>query len=511
VAKPLPRKRSQAQNSNSRQSGQEQINAIAIGIGIAGFLAAIVMAVMHFRAQTPVGGASYAQTTPTPPPPPPVSPNTSPVLEAKVSADSLTSAATKTSEVPTAASEVPPAANPGGSALMLAKTEPPAAEPPDAPPVPAAELSLPDLIDQVEQAVVRIIVEGEYGKSLGSGFVVDADGTIVTNYHVVEGARSATANFRDGTSVPVEGVLALDSELDLAIIKIAPRDKNFRPIPLAAAIPRKGEKVVTFGAPKGFGFTSSEGIISGLRKAEEVGHQQGVYVQTTAAISPGNSGGPLTNMLGEVVGVNSFKWREGESLNFAVSCIDVAKVLKERKPQSVPLSPETVPVKIAEEHIPSENLVGTERAKVLLSQIREIVFVKLPVSFDPTGRVTDYVMSSAERTLEQKLKWEVITQSSQMKASTAIVLIMMVFLPDEDDDAGIVNDLSLHTIIIVREVDKDGAESLAKVWDEKTSVGKVSLSALTQGIVSRTLQGRVKQYFDHLVSEYRIAVRSVEQ
>jgi hypothetical protein len=218
-----------------------------------------------------------------------------------------TAAPTGTETAPAVAADTPLATPSADSSIAAAPADTTIPDQP-APPV-SADLALPDLIELVERSVVRIHVEGEYGASTGSGFVVDNQGTLVTNYHVMEGARSAEAEFNTGEKAKITGVWKLDDIRDLAIVQIDMPAEKLTPIRLAEHLPRKGEQVAAFGAPLGLSFTASEGIISALRSGEEIEHGTGTYVQTTAPISPGNSGGPLVNLRGEVVGVNSFKMR----------------------------------------------------------------------------------------------------------------------------------------------------------------------------------------------------------
>ncbi len=192
---------------------------------------------------------------------------------------------------------------------------------------------LADLIERAEKSVVRINVHTADGDAVGSGFLV-ADGKLATNFHVVQGAREATAELADGTKLQIGGYYAFDAARDVTILATeAPSDR--RPFRLAAALPRKGERVVAIGAPKGLSFSSSDGIVAAVRGDKELeelmgiklGHPDMTWIQTTAPISPGNSGGPLINMQGEIVGMNTMGRTGGQNLNFAVSAADIRRVL----------------------------------------------------------------------------------------------------------------------------------------------------------------------------------------
>lgn len=364
----------------------------------------------------------------------------------------------------------------------------------------------------VEKSVVRIHVDGEYGGSTGSGFVVDTEGTLVTNYHVLEGARSAEVEFNTGDRAKITGYWKLDDVRDLAIVHIDLPVEKLTPLPIAEQLPRKGEQVAAFGAPLGLSFTASEGIVSAIRNAEEISHVEGTYVQTTAPISPGNSGGPLVNLRGEVVGVNSFKVASGENLNFSISCVDIREVLSQRASTLGDISPTTIPVKISGGFGGAENLAGTDRGNLLLSQVRDAIVVIAPFTFDPTGRISDFLETSAENAIVNKAGWKSIRRSSEVKGSTAIVTAIMYYrVGDQTTDDNLVSELVIHLQVVVRDVDEQGHEKLAIVYDEKEPVGTTSLSALQQGRVSRTLESGVSRFFGKFVGAYRRAKNSADK
>lgn len=191
-------------------------------------------------------------------------------------------------------------------------------------------LSLADLIEKVEPSCVRIDVSLADGQGVGSGFVINEAGWVATNYHVVAGGKTATVTFSDKKSADVEGVLVYDKRRDLAIIKIK-SDRKLKALPLAKETPRKGESSVAIGTPRGLSFSATEGIVSAVRpgkELEELGADvDGTWLQTTTPISPGNSGGPLLNYKGEVVGANTLQLIIGQNINFAISSLDVADLM----------------------------------------------------------------------------------------------------------------------------------------------------------------------------------------
>ena len=141
--------------------------------------------------------------------------------------------------------------------------------------------------------------------SLGSGFVIDGkEGLIVTNVHVIDGADEIVANFADGTKLKVEKVIGRDSKTDIALLKVVPK----KPLPSVkfgnSEVIKVGDWVMAIGNPFGLGGTVTVGIISAKARDINSGPYDD-YLQTDAAINKGNSGGPLFNMDGDVVGVNT--------------------------------------------------------------------------------------------------------------------------------------------------------------------------------------------------------------
>ena len=141
--------------------------------------------------------------------------------------------------------------------------------------------------------------------SLGSGFVIDGkEGYIVTNNHVIDGADEITVNFHDGSKLKVDKVIGKDTKTDLALLKVTPK-KPLASVPFGGSAKlRVGDWVMAIGNPFGLGGSVTVGIISAKQRDINSGPYDD-YLQTDAAINKGNSGGPLFNMDGEVIGVNT--------------------------------------------------------------------------------------------------------------------------------------------------------------------------------------------------------------
>lgn len=194
------------------------------------------------------------------------------------------------------------------------------------------------LYASAEPAVIRIDVRTSRGNAIGSGFIVSSDGIAVTNFHVIEGAESAKATFHDGSTAEVAGTFYVDEDRDIAILKIsAPRKLHF--VPLSSETARKGERVIAIGTPNGLSFSVTEGIVSAVRLGSELSefglNVPGTWIQTSTPISPGNSGGPLINASGSVIGANTITLRNAQNVNFAISSHDIISALEKAKKEDV--------------------------------------------------------------------------------------------------------------------------------------------------------------------------------
>ena len=140
-------------------------------------------------------------------------------------------------------------------------------------------------------------------RGVGSGFIVSPDGYIVTNAHVVDGANEVTVRLTDRREFTAK-VIGADKRTDIALIKIDAKEPARRSTSANAARAAQGEWVIAIGSPFGFENSVSAGIVSGVHRALP-GGQMTPFIQTDVAVNPGNSGGPLLNAAGQVVGVNS--------------------------------------------------------------------------------------------------------------------------------------------------------------------------------------------------------------
>jgi serine protease Do len=158
----------------------------------------------------------------------------------------------------------------------------------------------------------------------GSGFVIEPDGQILTNYHVIQNAERIVVKFSDGRSLQAR-VLGVDSDTDIALIKVDGRNLPVAPLGNSAAL-RVGEWVCAIGNPLAYEHTVTVGVVSYLgRKLFDSSLDN--YIQTDAAINFGNSGGPLINGRGEVVGINSAISQKASNIGFAVPINEAKDIL----------------------------------------------------------------------------------------------------------------------------------------------------------------------------------------
>jgi len=168
-------------------------------------------------------------------------------------------------------------------------------------------LTLVQIYNRTKWSVVLISVRTPFGRGTGSGFVYDKEGRIITNNHVVEGAREIEVTFLDGTIAEAE-IVGTDPYVDLAVIDVDVPESLLKPVKFGNSSQLMvGERVIAIGNPFGLEGTMTVGVISALGRQMRAprGFVIVDVIQTDAAINPGNSGGPLLNMQGEVVGMNT--------------------------------------------------------------------------------------------------------------------------------------------------------------------------------------------------------------
>ena len=212
--------------------------------------------------------------------------------------------------------------------------------PKDPKPRPTGEKTPAELFREWSPAVVTIFVKKGESQGGGTGFLIDEYGTIVTNHHVIEGAEFAKIKFQNGASYENIDVLVDDRTVDLAILSIDmkhPQEAGAAPSdakPIRLGDSEKiavGERAIAIGNPLGLEHTLTDGLISARRLYE--GRQ---WIQISVPISPGNSGGPLFNMRGEVIGIITAQlggpFARAQNLNLAVPVDELKRLMKPSYP-----------------------------------------------------------------------------------------------------------------------------------------------------------------------------------
>ena len=197
-----------------------------------------------------------------------------------------------------------------------------------------AQASLPDLVKRVKPTVVAIATYDADGEPAmtGSGFFV-RPGEVVTNLHVIRGAKRCEVKTLDGKGkvFPVAGTLAVDEEGDLALLSVNMPQERPRASEIAQALPDEGESIFVIGNPLKLEGSVTDGIVSAVREVPNVGK----IIQITAPISHGNSGSPVFNLKGQVIGVVTVKVTNGQNINLAIG---IARLAELRPGEVRPLS-----------------------------------------------------------------------------------------------------------------------------------------------------------------------------
>ena len=182
------------------------------------------------------------------------------------------------------------------------------------------------LLPQVRNSVLTVYAENDEGNvfASGSGFVISTYGVCVTNFHVLEGAYGGHVKNAKGETFKIKGILDYSPSLDLVKFTIEKNSaRKFTPLPVTVQSAKQGDDIMSYSTPLGvFENTMSTGVVSSVRQMKGYGK----VLQITAPISHGSSGSPVINSLGNVVGIATFGFENGQSLNFAVDATSLRKL-----------------------------------------------------------------------------------------------------------------------------------------------------------------------------------------
>jgi serine protease Do len=403
--------------------------------------------------------------------------------------------------------------------------------------------SVDALVRRVSPSVVQIMVTG-YGavsegargnadvvigrqKAIGSGFVIDASGYIITNAHVVNGAQRVQVALPGGpaggsiagslaariTVIPAR-IIGVSREIDLALLKVDAANLIALPVANFRNL-RQGETVFAFGSPQGLRNSVTHGIISAVARQTDPDSPM-VYIQTDAPINPGNSGGPLVNFNGEVVGVNTFILSESggaEGLGFAIPCGVVHVVYEQLRKYGHLHRPE---IGVQLQTISPEMAQGLKLARnygVIISDVvpggpAEAAGVRVgDILLTIDGRNADSLPYVAFHTLSrsagEKIRFEVLRGTMQIGFD-----ITLKEHPHEMDQVSALADPEKSLVsqlgILAVEIDKNIASMIADLRDPygiivaARAAGTAGEIPLTAGDVIRSFNGEPMTTLDRL-------------
>lgn len=212
---------------------------------------------------------------------------------------------------------------------------------------PGPNASPAEVYKWIEAAVVMLEVHSDRGGGKGTGFVIDPSGIVATNYHVMKSGDRGTAQFNTGEKHDIEGYVAAKPEWDVALVKLKTVPANLHALELLPdAKPEKFTPVMAIGYPKGYEFELSRGVVTNFARSAQLGTEEAAFVSVLEAdqwiehdafIEPGNSGGPLLDARGDVLGVNTWVV-ENKKRYFALSAWYVREAQKKATPTPEPLS-----------------------------------------------------------------------------------------------------------------------------------------------------------------------------
>ncbi|HYQ16514.1 MAG TPA: trypsin-like peptidase domain-containing protein [Polyangiaceae bacterium] len=246
---------------------------------------------------------------------------------------------------PSASASASASAAPSATPTTPSSSESPPEAPPPVPKKPAAgDLTPAELFKRLAPAVVTIAMLDEHGGEVagGTGFVIDSSGTTVTNHHVIQQGKSVNVRFIDGATYDEVTLLTDDSANDLALLRVPlSKPKTGKP-PVFDALRLGdsdavvvGERAISIGNPLGLDHTLTDGLVSARRML-----QGRAWIQMSVPVSPGNSGGPLFNMRGEVIGITTAQigglFGQGQNLNIAIPVKTLVEHVRQSYPEARP-------------------------------------------------------------------------------------------------------------------------------------------------------------------------------
>ena len=420
---------------------------------------------------------------------------------------------------------------PTGEAVAAAGTpapteQPEAATPADpnglAPERTERQESSSELSKLVMPSVVRIKVITPSSVSGGSGYVVHPDGIVVTNYHVITEGSDVEVEFEDGTKVKSPGYLLVAPQYDTAVIRIdLPPGKPLVPIPLAAAFPDQATDVMAFGTPLGARFSTTRGVVSGIRGEEEFRGQvgmdlKGTWIQHDASISSGNSGGPLTDYRGNVIAMNTLASGGGgagvaiQNLNFSVSSVDILGRIREALDKNELKPWDSGSLKEYDKSIERklvENEQGTIKGRRLLGQMTQMAMLAYREHTSAeAGAANNAVLGAANIALNQA-GLELIYKEPE-RVDFGIMLIKIDL--ETSAKARGAQEITIYAEVTLPDIEDKAENDFCRVWSDERTVGTATYGALASGRLPKAAERAVSQFFKTFRRDFEKARRDLD-
>ena len=378
-----------------------------------------------------------------------------------------------------------------------------------------------DLSKRVMPSVVRIKVVTPRSVSGGSGYVVHSSGVVVTNYHVVTEGSDVEVEFEDGTKVKSPGYLLVAPQYDTAVIKIdLPAGKELVPIPLARVLPEQATDVMAFGTPLGARFSTTRGVVGGIRGEEEFRGQvgmelNGTWIQHDASISSGNSGGPLVDYRGNVVAMNTLASGSGgegvavQNLNFSVSSVDVLKNLREALDRNELKPWDAGALQEYDKSIERklvENEQGTIKGRRLLAQMTQMSMLAYRDSTSPeAGAANNAVLGAAQIALN-KAGLELLYEEPE-RVDFGIMLLKIDI--ERAPNPNVVR-ITLYGEVCLPDIEDKSHNDFCRVWHDERVVGTATLGALSTGRLPKAAERSTVQFFKKFRRDFERAQRELD-
>ena len=366
-----------------------------------------------------------------------------------------------------------------------------------------------DLRELVMDSVVRIDAFGPSKGGLGSGSLVHPSGIVVTNYHVIDESNRIEVNFKDGRTFSSSGYLLVEPSYDIAIIKVdLPEDHGYPVLPVLRDLPRESERVFACGAPQGLGWSMTGGGVAGIRDSEAVENLtgkelDGTWIQTDAAVSSGNSGGPLIDRRGNIVAMNTLASSNSgqggvsQNINFSISCVDIVEKLQSVLGKDVELKawdPDNLTSydrSIGRRLVTNE--VGTNKGKRILATMSQIAV--LPFGEAGGTDVWTLVTREMEKTIE-RAGLEVLYEEPE-RIDFAVMIVNVELNRADRKRGSQFQEVVLKAEVVVPDIeDKGGRNFFCRVWEEERVLGTVNMAYLLRGKMPRNLQPKLVQFFN---------------